>query len=83
MGEARDRAFVSIAQEKAQQSLSRGEKPALRDLLVQPSWLDKIGGEFDKPYMKSLEKFLHQVSATRSMALPYLPCHVPDHAPII
>lgn len=25
---------------------------------IEPTWMDKIGGEFDKPYMKSLKGFL-------------------------
>jgi uracil-DNA glycosylase len=35
-----------------------GRPPLLRELLVEPSWVEVLGGEFDKPYMASLQTFL-------------------------
>jgi hypothetical protein len=37
-----------------------GRPPLLRELLVEPSWVEVLGGEFDKPYMVSLQGFLER-----------------------
>ncbi|MEB8434218.1 uracil-DNA glycosylase [Cocleimonas sp. KMM 6892] len=37
---------------------------------LEKSWLDKIGGEFDKPYMQELKQFLHNEKAQGKNILP-------------
>ena len=41
-------------------SASAGTPSRLSDLLVEPSWRDMLGNEFAKPYMATLDKFLHE-----------------------
>ncbi len=40
------------------------------DAKLDPSWLDKIGGEFEKPYMQELKQFLQDEKAQGKNILP-------------
>jgi hypothetical protein len=37
-----------------------GRPPLLRELLVEPSWVEVLGGELDKPYITGLQAFLER-----------------------
>jgi hypothetical protein len=53
----RNQAAATAAVQAAAQAQQR---PQLSSLLVEPSWLEVLGPEFDKPYMKGLQGFLEQ-----------------------
>eukprot|EP00878_Enallax_costatus_P011606 GHUV01012114.1.p1 GENE.GHUV01012114.1~~GHUV01012114.1.p1 ORF type:complete len:457 (+),score=171.53 GHUV01012114.1:132-1502(+) len=46
------------------------QQPQLKDLLVEPSWRDVLGAEFDKPYMQQLQTFLNKEWASGTIYPP-------------
>lgn len=47
-----------------------GALPALRDLLVEPTWKELLGEEMEKPYFRELERFVQAEWGGKSMIFP-------------
>lgn len=61
---------LAAATAAVQAAAAAGRQPQLRSLLVEPSWLEVLGPEFDKPYMQELESFLHKEWASQVVYPP-------------
>lgn len=53
-----------------QEAAQAQQQPQLKSLLVEPSWLEVLGHEFDKPYMQQLQGFLEQEWSSQTIYPP-------------
>uniref|UniRef100_A0A383VXT9 Uracil-DNA glycosylase n=1 Tax=Tetradesmus obliquus TaxID=3088 RepID=A0A383VXT9_TETOB len=64
---SRNKAAALAAVQAAAQA---GQQPQLKSLLVEPSWLQVLAPEFDKPYAAQLQSFLQQEWAAGTVYPP-------------
>lgn len=53
-----------------QEAAAAQQHPQLKSLLVEPSWLQVLAPEFEKPYMGALQGFLQQEWASQVIYPP-------------
>jgi len=51
---------MAAAQQVVVAAVRRGTVPALKDLLVEASWLEALEAQFRQPYWSSLEAFVNE-----------------------
>ena len=61
---------TQVALAKLEEAKAQGVQPTLSELLVEDSWRQILGSEFQKPYWTKLQQFLHEEWASHKIFPP-------------